>query len=600
MASVSRAHAAEAPVAVGPPVIVTATRSAEKISESHAQAIVITASEIAAGGYSSITELLQSRGGVEISSSGGPGQPSVVFMRGAEARHTLVLIDGLRVGSATAGGTAFEHIPLAQIERIEIVSGSLSSVYGSDAIGGVIQIFTRGAVSGVSAKLSMGSFGTREFSGGFGRRVNDTEFSLNVGILETRGFDANKPATPFAWHHPDRDGYRNQNVSARLVQHFGAAHALGVMAFHSQGAAHFDAGLATDDVNRQTLQGFSLFSRNQITSNWTSLIRIGTARDHSASVGAFPGYFRTDQHQALWQHEVRLPMGALTGGVEYLSQRVDSDTPFNGTRRDVNSVFAGYRGDFAGHGVQVNARNDNNSQFGARQTGSFGYSYRFSPQFRTRMSAGTAFKAPTFNDLYFPDFPPFYISNPNLRPERSRNREIGINLDTDQQQASVTVFRNQISDLIAVVTDPATFVSTTQNLNAVKIDGIELAWRAEFGGWRMRASVTAQDPRDETTGAQLRLRARQYGSVSMERTLGAWRVGAEAVTSGARYDSTSEAPNTRLHGYTLLNLTARYALAKDWALHARWGNVFNREYETVQFFNTPRSNAQVSLGYQLR
>ena len=598
MVSLPLAQAAETPV--GPAVIVTATRSAEKVSESHAQATIITASDIAAGGYSSITELLQARGGVEISSSGGPGQPSAVFMRGAEARHTLVLIDGLRVGSATAGGTAFEHIPLAQIERIEIVSGPLSSVYGSDAIGGVIQIFTRGAAPGASAKLSVGSFGTREFSGGFGRRVNDTEFSLSAGVMETRGFDASKPATPFAQHHPDRDGYRNQNVSARLVQHFGAAHELGVTAFHSQGAAHFDGGITTDDVSRQTLQGFSLFSRNRIMANWTSLIRIGTARDHLASVGAFPGYFRTDQHQALWQHEVRLPIGALTGGVEYLSQRVDSDTPFSGTRRDVTSVFAGYRGDFAGHGVQVNARNDNDSQFGARQTGSFGYSYRFSPQFRARMSAGTAFKAPTFNDLYFPDFPPFFFSNPNLRPERSRNREIGINFDTDRQHASVTVFRNQISDLITVVTDPATFVSTTHNLNAVKIDGIELAWRAEFGEWRMRASATVQDPRDETTGAQLRRRARQYGSVAMERTLGTWRVGAEIVASGVRYDSTSEAPNTRLHGYTLLNLTARYALAKDWALHARWGNVFNREYETVQFFNTPRSNAQVSLGYQLR
>jgi vitamin B12 transporter len=596
-ASGAPVRAAETTAPLGPAVIVTATRLPERISESHAQAQVITAPEIRAGGYASLTELLQTRGGVEITTNGGPGQPSAVFMRGAEARHTLVLIDGQRVGSATAGGTAFEHIPLAQIDRIEIVPGPLSGVYGSDAIGGVIQIFTRGAASGTSARASVGSFSTREVSAGTGRRINDTEFSVSTGMTETRGFDANKPATPFAQHNPDRDGYRNRNVSARVVQHFGNAHEVGVTAFHSLGAAHFDAGLATDDVNRQTLQAFSLYSRSRFTQDWTSLVRVGTTRDHSATVGAFPGFFRTDQHQALWQNDLRTSVGTLLGGLEHLSQRVDSDTPFSGTRRDVKSVFVGYRGDYAGHGLQLNGRDDHNSQFGARQTGSLGYSYRFSPLWRVRLGAGTAFKAPTFNDLYFPDFPPFFFSNPNLRPERSRSREIGVNYDSARQHASLTVFRNQITDLITVVTD-ANFVSTTQNVNAVRIDGAELAWRAELQDWRLRASATVQDPHDKATGAQLRRRAREFGTVAIDRTMGAWRWGAEAVASGARYDSANEAPATRLHGYALLNLTARYAYNRDWSVQARWGNVLNRKYETVQFFNTARSNGMIALVYQ--
>lgn len=598
-ASAVPAHAAESAAPLGPAVIVTATRLAERVSDSHAQAQVITAADISSGGYTSITELLQARGGVEIATNGGPGQPSAVFMRGAEARHTLVLIDGLRVGSATAGGTAFEHIPLAQIERIEIVPGPLSGVYGPDAIGGVIQIFTRGAASGTTARVAVGSFNTREVSAGIGRRINNTEFSLSAGMSESSGFDANKPATPFAQHHPDRDGYRNRNVSARLVQHFGDAHELGVTAFHSFGATHFDAGPATDDVNRQTLQAFSLFSRNRFTQDWTSLVRVGTTRDNSATVGAFPGFFRTDQHQALWQNDLRTAFGTLLGGLEYLSQRVDSDTPFSGTRRDVKSAFVGYRGDYAGHSLQLNGRNDHNSQFGTRQTGSLGYSYRFSPQWRVRAGAGTAFKAPTFNDLYFPDFPPFFFSNPNLRPERSRSREIGVNYDSERQHASLTVFRNQITDLITVVTD-ANFASTTQNVNAARIDGAELAWRVAFGDWHLRASATLQDPRDEATGAQLRRRARQFGSLAVDRTMGAWRWGAEAVASGERFDSTNEAPATRLHGYALLNLTARYAFARDWSVQVRWGNVLDRKYETAQFFNTARSNAMIALVYQAK
>lgn len=597
---VTSLHAAERPVPIGPEVIVTTTRIAERISDTHTHATVIHAGDIAAGGYSSLTEVLQARGGVEITSNGGPGQPSAVFLRGAEARHTLVLIDGLRVGSATAGGTAFEHIPLAQIERIEIVPGALSGVYGSDAIGGVIQIFTRGAAPDTSATAtaSVGSFATRAFSGGIARRINNTQFSLYAGASETRGFDANKPTTPFAQHNPDRDGYRNRHVSARLTQHFGADHELGLSLFHSLGATHFDGGLATDDVNRQTLQQFALQSRNRLTERWTSLLRVGTARDHSATEGAFPGYFRTDQHQALWQNDVRLPFGTVIGGVEFLSQRVSSDTAFSGTRRDVKSAFLGYRGDFAAHSVQANAREDHNSQFGTRRTGSLGYGYRFSPEWRVRASMGTAFKAPTFNDLYFPDFPPFFFSNPNLRPERSQSREIGINFDRERHHAAATVFRNRITDLITVVTDPNTFVSTTQNLNSAVIDGVQLSYSGEFSGWRLRAAATLQDPRDQHTGAHLRRRAKHFGSLALGKTWGDWQLGAEVVGAGARFDSTTEAPNTRLHGYALLNLTARYAVAKAWSLYARWGNVFNREYETVQFFNTPRSHGMVSLMYQ--
>jgi vitamin B12 transporter len=591
----------EAPATpVGPTVIVTATRFAERISDSHAPASVITASEITAGGYTSLTEVLQARGGLEITTNGGPGQPSAVFMRGAEARHTLVLIDGLRVGSATAGGTAFEHIPLGQIERIEIVPGPLSGVYGPDAIGGVIQIFTRGAASGTTARLSAGSFGTQEAAASIARRIHNTEFSLSAGVLHTRGYDANKPSTPFAQHNPDRDGYRNRNFSARLVQHFGGDHELGATAFHSLGSAHFDAGIATDDVNRQTLQSFSLYSRNRYTREWESLLRIGTARDQSATVGAFPGYFRTDQQQALWQHEVRLPLGNVRGGLDYLSQRVASDTPFSGTRRDVKGAFIGYRGDFGAHGLQLNGRRDDNSQFGVRHTGSFGYSYRFTSEFRVRVGAGTAFKPPTFNDLYFPDFPPFFFSNPNLRPERSRSREIGFQYEGERQSLSATVFRNRIDDLITIVIDPETFVSTTQNLDAARIRGVELSWRASWPGWRVRANATLQDPRDERTDAQLRRRAKRHGSAAIEKPMGAWRWGAEIIASSGRYDSTVEAPNTRLHGYALVNLTARYALTRDWAIDARWGNVLDRKYETAQFFNTARSHAMISLVYPSR
>lgn len=592
--------AADEPVTYGPPVVVTASRIPQELSGLDRNVVVISREDIAASGQLSLIELLQARGGVEVSASGGLGQPGAVFMRGAEARHTLVLIDGLRLGSATAGGTAFENIPLNQIERIEIVPGPMSSLYGPDAIGGVIQIFTRSGTAGGSANFGAGSFGARAVSASYGRDLDDTRFTVSVGAIESPEFDATKAAIPFAQNNPDSDRYRNRNFSGRIAQRLGAGQELGLTAFYSEGTTRFDAGTATDDVNRQTLQAASVYSRNRIGEGWNSLLRIGTSRDHSATVGAFPGFFRTDQNQAVWQNDVQLALGTLVAGLEYLDQRVASDPAFKQSGRLVKSAFAGYRGGFGDHTVQLNARRDDNSQFGTRDTGSVGYSYRLAPGARIRAAAGTAFRAPTFNDLYFPDQPPFFFSNPDLRPERSRSREIGFDLERAEQRFTATYFETRISDLITVFTDPVTFVSTTQNLDRVRIEGLELAWRGTLAGWQARAQMTVQDPRDEATGAQLRRRAKRYGVLGADRPFGAWRLGAEVVGSGERFDSTTEAPNTRMHGYALLNLRAGYALSREWSLNARWNNVFDRDYELVQFYNTPGSNLFLWLGYRPR
>ena len=593
------AAAQRLPVSVGEEVVVTATRVPQRLSQSNQHVTIVTAEEIAAGGYQSVTEILQARGGLEITQSGGRGQPSSAAIRGAEPRHTLVLIDGLRIGSATAGGTALEHIPVNQIDRIEIVPGPLSSVYGPDAIGGAIQIFTRRG-DGAAARLEAGSFGTRGASGYYGRSLGGTELSLSAGASTSRGYDASRPTLPFGQHHPDDDGYRNHNVSARLNHDLGGGHALGATAFYSKGRTDFDAGLATDDLNDQSLSAWSVYSRNRIAPSWTSLLRVGSTRDESITGGAFPSLFRTDQEQAAWQNDFTLAAGTFTAGLEYLDQRVKADVAFEQTSRSVGSAFLGYRGDYGAHALQLNARRDDNSQFGVQSTGSAGYSYRFSPAWRARAGVGTAFKAPTFNDLYFPDQPPFFFSNPDLRPERSRSREAGLDYEAGGQRVAATLFQTRITDLITIFTDPATFVSTTQNLGRARIEGLELNYTGTLAGWQARAQATLQDPRDEDTGAQLRRRAKRHGAVAAQKEQGAWRYGAELVASGARYDSTTEAASTRMHGYGVVNLTGGYWLSREWSLNVRWNNVFNRDYELVQFFNTPDASFFAWLAWQPR
>ncbi|HVS26945.1 MAG TPA: TonB-dependent receptor [Burkholderiales bacterium] len=599
---VSTAHADDNLSIATEDVVVTGTRVSQKASQSLQPVTVITADEIAESGQQTLVEVLQSRAGVEIASNGGFGQPSSVFIRGANSDHTLVLIDGLRVDSATTGTTAFENIPLNQIERIEIVPGPLSSLYGSEAIGGVVQIFTKSGryAPGVSASIGYGTFDTRTASAGVNERFHDTDFSFNAGYLISGGFDATKPSidapgTPpaFLVHNPDRDDYHNTNYSLKLAQHFGAAAEAGITAFQSYGNTRFDSGPLTDDINRQTLSTFSLYSRNQLSSAWQSLLRFGLGRDNQVISGAFPGFFRTSQPQFTWQNDFKLASGSVIAGFEYLDQEVASTTTYTRTSRDVRSFFAGYVGELGQQGVQLNVRNDDNSQFGNKTTGSLGYGYRVNSNLRLRAGVGTAFKAPTLNDLYFPGF-----SNPNLQPERSRSYETGVNLQVGNHRLSLTYFDNRITDLIVFVFDPVTFTGMPQNINQAHIKGAELSYQGSFAGFRTNAQFTVQNPVNSLTGQLLQRRARQHGSFAVNRTLGPWKFGAELVTSGARFDSVNEDPTTRLHGYALYNLTASYAFARDWSVNARWNNVFNRNYELVQNFNTPGSNVFFALKYE--
>jgi len=273
---------------------------------------------------------------------------------------------------------------------------------------------------------------------------------------------------------------------------------------------------------------------------------------------------------------------------------------FAQNHRTIKSAFAGYLGTYEKHDWQTNIRRDANSQFGNHATGLLGYAYRLTSELRLRVGAGTAFKAPTFNDLYAIDPTFFFIPNPDLRPERSRSTEAGLNYQVGSNRFSATYFENRISDIVVLVTDPVTFVSAPENLNRARIKGTELGYQGFFGGLQANALLVLQDPVNEETGRMLPRRARQHGSVAVGNAAARWRFGVEVTASGARFDSADEDPAKKMHGYALLNLTASYALARDWSVRARWNNVFDRDYELAQHFNTPGSNVFMALQHQPR
>ena len=570
------------------PVVVTAARLPQKASDALQSVTVISAEDVAHAGQQTLVELLQARGGVEIGSTGGPGQPTAVFMRGANSAHTLVLVDGMRINSATTGTTAFENIPLAQIDHIEIVAGPLSSLYGSDAIGGVIQIFTKvgGRTSAATAYAGIGSYNTQLLSAALNGNKDGTDLFLSAGYTHSSSFDATTSSIPFDQHNPDSDAYRNVNFSGKLAHRFDADNELGIDALYSDGHTDFDSGPATNDVNHQVLSTYSLYSRNQINAVWNSMVRVGTGEDDTHTSGAFPGMFRTNQNQATWQYTFRVGGGNLIAGLEYLNQRVASDTAYTVDSRNIGSAFAGYQGDFGNQGVQLNLRQDDNSQFGNHTTGSFGYGYRIADRWRLRASIGNAFHAPTFNDLYYPDF-----GNPDLQAERSRSGEAGVDYDDQEQRITATYFENRISNLIAF--DSSTFLP--ENIAAARIKGVELVYVGNVWETLINARATLQDPIDTNTGQQLPRRARQFGSVTATHTWDAWQFGGEVIASGPRFDALGGDPASRMGGYALVNLFATWRLASQWSVELRWNNIANKAYELAQFYNTAGSNALVSV-----
>ena len=575
------------------PVVVTATRTPEPLSSVIQPIELITEQQIQQAGQDTLTELLQSLANVEIAANGGFGQISSVFLRGSNGSHTLVLIDGIRVNNAAGGAAPFENLQTSQFSRIELVPGPFSGLYGSDALGGVIQLFTYRWPDAPDARgaAGYGTYDTSNVYGGVSAGTQSTGFTVNAGYFASRGFSATNASVPFGVFNADDDGYRNANVSGSIVHRFAPDQEMGASAFYTQGRTHFDSGPTTDDLNDQTIGVYSIYSRNRLTPSWQSLVRVGISQDDSDVTGSFPGQLRSDQTQATWQNDFSTRIGTVIAGLEYLQQKVDGTTVFAVDRRDIYSVFGGYSGQIGRNTLYASLRNDNNSEFGNHTTGALGYAFALTPTVRLRASGGTAFHAPTFNDLYFP-----FFGNPNLEPEEGTSWEVGADYRTGAQRFSATYFDNRITQLI--VFDSATF--QPMNLSEASIQGLELAYDGALRGFELRARLTFQDPVNDVTGKQLPRRAKIFGNAGIARSFGRFNIGAEVVGAGARFDSIDESPGSRLGGYALLDLVAAYKISRDWRVDVRWNNVFDKSYELAQGYNTAGSNVFVWVKYELQ
>jgi vitamin B12 transporter len=582
----------QAAIPVLPEVVVTPSRSAQPLADALPHTTVLGPEDIVRSQAVDLPSLLVREAGFQFNQNGGRGTASSVFLRGASSLQVLVLVDGVPITKQdTTGSVSLEHLMLDQIERVEIVRGNVSAVYGSGAIGGVIQIFSKKAAGQPSAQVSAeaGSRGSYKLAASAQAALADGATRITAGASSNRtdGFSAINPAQlPSA--NPDADGYRNDSWSFSLAQDLAKGHTLGLRSSHSTGRFDYDSGESFDaptDIHtgRTRVQSTTLHSENRFTPDWLSKLSFAQSEDDGRIdvQSAFPFNVdsRTRNRVVNWVNTVALGDAVvLTAGLEAQRQAYDSQDSFGGnllTKRKTRALFAGLQGEFGAHSLQANVRRDKAQSLRAETTGYLGYGFKLGTDWKVLASTSTALNIPPLGYLFDP-----FSGNPNLRPEKAQSRELGLQYSQGSHIVRATAFSTRTRDLLLYNFNTFAF----DNISASKNQGLELSYSGTVGATSLRASLTAQNPKDETTGQVLRRRAKELAALSVSHPVGPWRLGADWRYSGSRPDASE-----RLASYSVLDLSARYVISQDWEAFARVENAGNQRYQTAfGYKQTPR------------
>lgn len=587
----ARASAAENIADLGP-IVVTATRTATTADESLASVTVITRADIERLQPRSVQELLVGLPGVSIANNGGLGKSTAVFLRGTADTQVLVLLDGIKIGSASLGTTAFEQIPVDQVERIEIVRGPRSSLYGSEAIGGVIQIFTRKADNGLTPSFSAGggTYNTWQGQAGIAGGDGHAWGSVSLSGQTTKGINATTP--DYAGYEPDADGFRQVSGAARTGYRYDNGAEVSVDWLRATSHNHYDDSFPSfgyfgtnESISVQQLLGGTI--KLPRLGFWQVQLSGGQTEDRETDFGngAASTRFDTLRNSFSLQNAFQLaPRQDVTAGFDYLKDHLASDAGFSIDSREDLGGYVQYQGGFGASDVQLSLRDDNDQQFGNHLTGGAAWGYGFSRALRVSASYGLAFRAPTFDELYFPGY-----GNPALRPEKSASGELGLSGRPGIFNWALNVYQTNSRDLITpVLVDPATFTYAPENVARARLRGAEAQLGLRWQQWRGLAYASVLDSRDRTAGDENHLlprRAQQTARLEIDRDWQRFNAGTTVYFSGRRYDDLAN--SSPLGGYATIDLRGGWQFERRWLLQAQLSNLFDKHYETAKFYRQP-------------
>lgn len=583
-------------------VVVTAARQAQRLVDAVAHTTLISREEIERSQAVDLAALLAQESGLEFARSGARGAPTSLFMRGAPARQVLVLVDGVPLARQDATGqVGIEHMMLDQIDRIEVVRGNLSALYGAGAVGGVIQVFTRTSDDAHTRADLQAQGGSRGFAQAAARvagaldAAGATRWSIGLAAERDRGASAINPADrPAA--NPDRDGYRNTNASLNLSHALAEGHRLGLGLTQTSGRLDYDSAFADPadlQRSRTRISTAQLSSDNRLGEGWSSRLVLSGQSDRQRydETGAF-GYqarVATAVRGLAWLNALTLtPTLKATAGVDLQRQSVDAEDNFGGVYDRARSVRALHGALDARHGeheVQLQLRHDHVGGVGSRASGCLGWAWQLDSEWRVSASVANAFSAPPLGYLYDPNF-----GNPALRPEKAGSIELGAQWAEGPHRLRATPFASRVRDELDF--DPA--ANRFDNIDRTRNQGLELSYTGQVGATDQRASLTAQDPQDRATGERRVRRAALLASAGLSHDLGGGlRAGLVWRHVGQRPDAGQMLPS-----YDLADLTLQWDATAAWRVFARIENLGDVSYQTAFGYDQPRRGAYIGLRWR--
>ncbi|PMZ87701.1 MULTISPECIES: TonB-dependent receptor domain-containing protein [unclassified Pseudomonas] len=568
-----------------PDVLISANRQVEARNDSSAANTVFTRDDIDRLQPDSVTDLLRRVPGVQISQSGGRGSIPGVYIRGTQSAQSLVLVDGQRIGSSTSGDSNLQHINIEQVERVEVLRGSRSVIYGSDAIGGVIQIFTRrGGEQGLQPRMhtGFGSNQTWERSLGLSGGDERTRFNLGASLDETAGINRTHESYP---SDGDHDAYRNKSLSLSLSHALTEDIEIGANLLDNRGKSEFDSPFGRYDYvtdksyQQQPYNDFNVSSVSsyidaQINEVWKTRVELGHSENRETTLDKLSderSVFNTYRDSVNWQNDLMInERNSLMLGGDWYEDRINSTTAFDEDSRWNRAAFIQHRFQADSFSTELGLRHDDNQQFGSQNTWSGTFTLPLNPDNEVLVSYSEGFRAPTFNDLYYPKY-----NNPDLKPETSKSYELQWRSQlSESSRLEASLYRTDIEDAIIYSTRP-------ENVASARINGFEAALKQELFGWQSNLGVAIIDPRDRDTGHTLARRARRTLSLDLDRQFDRLGLGASWQAVSSSYDDLNNQQS--LGGYALLGLRSNWELNREIQLELKVDNLLDKGYSRALY-----------------